>query len=188
MGVSVSWWSLTIMEHFGNLFGSLALGGRRLRIRPLDQEQDVEAPPEPDRQQGLSGHVPSPLISTDQRVRAMIIGGAPAWSRRLKQIDTLTDDALAQLEAAWRELAKARRGRPDRFAAEWREHAAGVDFSLVNDLVARHNLYFPTEARLPMSVHTRDYIGHDGRDYRLRPRDAAWVLERLPADLSSALE
>ena len=179
------------MERLDLLFGSLSLGRRRPRLRPLplDQEQAAaETPARPGREQGLEGHIPSPLIPTDERMRALIIGGAPAWSRRLKQIDALTDAALAQLQATWHELAKARRRDPVGFAAEWRDHAARVDFSRVNDLIARHNLHFPTEARLPMDIRTRDYIGPGGGDYRRRPLDAAWVLERFPPELSAALE
>ena len=177
------------MEHLRTLFEPLRGGARRSRIRELEQERAVaEAPIEPGGERGLSGHVPSPLISTDERVRALIVGGAPAWSRRLKKIDTLTDAALEQLAGAWRALAMARRREPARFAAEWREHAARFDFSQVNELIARHNLHFPTEARLAMDVRTRDYIGPGGGDYRRRPLDAAWILERFPPRLPAALE
>ena len=120
-------------------------------------------------------------------MRALIVGGAPAWSRRLKRIDALTDRALAQLDDAWRDLALLRRADPVRFAADWRAYAARVDFSPINDLIGRHNLHFPAEANLAMDVRTRDYIGLGGGDYRRQPLDAAWVLERFPPDLSAAL-
>jgi hypothetical protein len=178
------------MNAFDISLGSL-LGerrGSRRRPLPLDQEQAAATtPPQPGREESLAGHIPSSLIETDQRARAIIIGGPPAWSRRLKRIETLTEAALAELELAWRTLAWNRRDDPARFAAEWRAHAERADFAAVNDLVARHNRYFPAEANLAMDVRTRDFIGIGGGDYRRRPLDAAWVLERFPPELAEAL-
>ena len=171
--------------------GSFALGSRPARSRPLplgQEEAAAELPAEPGREQSLAGYIPSALIPTEARMAALAIGGAPAWSRRLRRIDTLVDEALTELEAAWRQLARARRDKPAAFAAAWRDYAAQVDFTRVNELIRRHNLYFPAEANLAMDVQTGDYIGLGGGDYRRRPLDAAWVLERFPADLASALE
>ena len=171
--------------------GSFVLGRRAARFRPLPLGQEqaaAELPAEPGREQSLAGYIPSALISTEARMAALAIGGAPAWSRRLRRIDTLVDEALAQLETAWRQLARAWRGKPAAFAAEWRDYASRVDFTRVDELIRRHNLYFPAEANLAMDVHTGDFIGLGGGDYRRQPLDAAWVLERFPANLESALE
>jgi hypothetical protein len=102
-------------------------------------------------------------------------------------MDTLIDQAQQELETAWRALAAACRDAPARFAAEWRAHAAGFDLSAVNELVRRHNLYFPAEANLAMDPRTGDYIGIGGGDYRRYPLDGGWVLERFPPELSAAL-
>jgi hypothetical protein len=56
----------------------------------------------------------------------------------------------------------------------------------LNDLVDRHNRWYPVESRLPMDPCRGDYALVNGRDYRLEPFDAEWVLGRWPADLSSA--
>jgi hypothetical protein len=52
---------------------------------------------------------------------------------------------------------------------------------VVNDLIDRHNRFYPIESRLPMDPRTRDYALVGGEDYRRRPLDAAWALERFPA-------
>jgi hypothetical protein len=56
----------------------------------------------------------------------------------------------------------------------------------VNDLIDRHNRYYPVESRLPMDPKTRDFALIAGEDYRRRPLDAAWALERFPASLDRA--
>ena len=63
------------------------------------------------------------------------------------------------------------RGRPSRPAGRFAE---------VNDLIERHNRWYPIEARLAMDPKTGDYALVNGRDYRLDPLDAEWVLERFP--------
>ena len=50
----------------------------------------------------------------------------------------------------------------------------------MNDLIERHNRWFPAESRLPMDPRRGDFALVNGRDYRLEPLDARWVLERFP--------
>ncbi len=72
------------------------------------------------------------------------------------------------------------------FAAAWRAEAGGWSFDEVNDLIDRHNRWYPAESRLPMDPKTRTYALVNGEDYRRQPLDAAWVLRRFPAELSLA--
>jgi hypothetical protein len=179
------------MEDFGEIFGTLAttrLLRRRASTRQLQEEARVnEVPPTPGRERNLSDHIPSSLIPLQDRVRALAVGGAPAWSRRLKRIHDLTVAATAQLRDEWHAQARAARGDRARFAATWRRHAAAHDFAEVNELISRHNRYFPAEANLPMDIKTLDYVAFGGADYRRRALDAAWVLGQFPPDLDAAL-
>jgi hypothetical protein len=59
-------------------------------------------------------------------------------------------------------------------------------FDEVNDLIDRHNRWYPAESRLPMDPRRGDFALVNGRDYRLEPLDTEWVLERFPADLATA--
>ena len=169
--------------------GRLPRRTRRRRLpRELDPEQQLEQlGSEVGREGSLSGYVPSPLVSTDRRVAALIVGGAPAWSRRLRRIDTLTDQAQTELRRDWRSLAAQYADDPVAFATAWRERAAAFDFGLVNDLIDRHNRYYPIEANLRISPRTGEYIGPGGREWRRQPLDADWVLSELPPQLELAL-
>lgn len=105
---------------------------------------------------------------------------------RLRAIEQQTADHEASLGTAWNALAETHRDDPAAFAQAWEGHAATRSFDEVNDLFDRHNLWYPIESRLPMDPRTGDYALVNGRDFRLRQLDAAWVLERFPPDLSSA--
>jgi hypothetical protein len=100
------------------------------------------------------------------------LGGPLPFMRRLRQID---DD----IEALTARLAQLHAERKD--AASWRRLAERWDFGEVNDLIDRHNRWYPIEARLPMDPRTRDYVKIGGRSYRREPLDAQWILDRFPA-------
>jgi hypothetical protein len=143
------------MDRIDISLSPLGAGGQRVRRqRPLAFHQEkaaADATLESGPEHSLGHWVPSALIPTDTRMLALAVGGAPAWSRRLRRMDRLIDRALEELETAWRALAATLPGDPDGFTAEWRERAAHHDFSTINELVRRHNLYFPAEANLAMT-------------------------------------
>ena len=59
-----------------------------------------------------------------------------------------------QLDEAWRELA-AQVDDEAAFARAWRKTARRWNFAEVNELIERHNRYFPAEAKLPMDPRTK---------------------------------
>jgi hypothetical protein len=113
--------------------------------------------------------------------------GPLPYMLRLREIEQRLEAHEAALRDAWLALADERGSEPARFRSEWLAHARGESFDEVNDLIERHNLWYPVESRLPMDPRRGDYALVNGRDYRLEPVDAEWVLERFPAELSSAV-
>ena len=98
------------------------------------------------------------------------LGGPLPYMRRLRQIETLIEQHRARLEEAYGE-----RG------TDWPTVAERWDFGDVNDLIERHNRWYPIEARLAMDPRSRDFVKVGGRPYRRDPLDSAWVLEHFPA-------
>jgi hypothetical protein len=114
------------------------------------------------------------------------LGGPLPYMQRLREIEELTRAHERELEDAWHELADECHDDDERFARRWRSRAARRNFTEVNDLIARHNRFYPIEARLPMDIRRRDYVLVNGQHYSRRPLDAGWVLERFPAELGAA--
>ena len=100
------------------------------------------------------------------------LGGPLPFMRRLRQIDD-------EIESLTIRLAQAYAERKD--DAAWRRLVERWDFGEVNELIERHNRWYPIEARLPMDPRTRDYVKIGGRSYRREPLDAQWILDRFPA-------
>ena len=112
--------------------------------------------------------------------------GPLPYMLRLREIEQRTEAHESELRDAWLALASEHADDAAAFAEKWRARVATAAFDEVNDVIERHNLWYPVESRLPMDPRTGDYALVDGRSYRLASLDAAWILERFPAELSAA--
>jgi hypothetical protein len=105
---------------------------------------------------------------------------------RLREIHDLTVDHERRLAEARAELAHECGADQAAFTRRWRATAERWNFYEVNDLIDRHNRWYPLESGLPMDPRTGDFVKLDGKTYRRRPLDATWVLERFPPVLDRA--
>jgi hypothetical protein len=111
--------------------------------------------------------------------------GPLPYMLRLREIEQRTAAAEESLREAWETLAHECDGDSERFCDAWTAAAGSWSFEELNDLVDRHNRWYPVESRLPMDPRRGDYALVNGRDYRLEPFDADWVLDRFSAQLSA---
>ena len=152
---------------------------RELRERSA-LERDLEGSP-------LVGR---PLPRHPRNFRAAVdryvvsLGGPAAYMRRLRAIELETDEHETRLREAWCALADECAGDPARFGRHWRRTAERWIFNAVNELIDRHNRWYPTEARLPMDVRSGDFVLVNGEPYRRRLLDVDWILDRFPPELA----
>ncbi|MDQ3102969.1 MAG: hypothetical protein M3Q53_03920 [Actinomycetota bacterium] len=98
------------------------------------------------------------------------LGGPLPYMARLREIEVLV---------ARHELALAER-QATTDPADWPAVAEQWIFAEVNELIDRHNRWYPMEARLPMDPRTGDFALVNGERYQRRRLDARWVLECFP--------
>jgi hypothetical protein len=116
---------------------------------PKHRQQDTAAP-----QRNFT-------VTTEERVRA-VVGGPPAFIRRLRAIEDLE-------EAIVRILLERREGAPLPEAALER----------LNDLVARHNRWYPIEANLAIHPRSGALIDRTGQPWEpMAPRTMESMLAR----------
>jgi len=107
----------------------------------------------------------------------------PKWMERVAQVDRGIERERARLEAARDALRRECGADRARFARRWRETVAGWSFDEeLNDLIRRHNEWYPIERRLPIDLRTRDYVLVNGRSYRRPVLDAEWALAEFPPE------
>jgi hypothetical protein len=114
------------------------------------------------------------------------LSGPRPYMQRLREIEYATERHAERIAEARAELAEEHRRDPAAFARAWRRLAERWAFDDVNDLIERHNRFFPVESRLPMDPRTGDFVLLDGERYERRPLDADWILELFPAELRDA--
>jgi hypothetical protein len=114
------------------------------------------------------------------------LGGPLPYMQRLRRIDDESEAHERALAKAWRALAAERRGDPAGFRRAWTRFASRWSFDELNDLIARHNAYYPAEARLPMDPRSGDFVPVLGVSYRREPLDHGWILEHFPPELARA--
>lgn len=104
-------------------------------------------------------------LTIAERVRAA--AGVPAYMRRLRRIEDLEEALLMALDEIHQE---ARDETPTIEEAEraFRERADRLDLTLLNDLIDRHNRYYPIEANLPVDVRTKQVL-QGGKAWRPKP-------------------
>lgn len=144
--------------------------------------RDVTPPSQKEREKLAADGETNPLVGKPLRRRIRnfraeadtylaSLGGPLPYMQRLRHIDDLVQQHLARLGEAYAETEDA---------AAWRRVAERWDFGEVNDLIERHNRWYPIEARLPMDPRTRDYVRVGGRPYGRDPLDVHWILARFP--------
>jgi hypothetical protein len=106
------------------------------------------------------------------------LGGPRPYMLRLREIERLVEAHDHALEGERALLARSL--SRELFPAAWRAVARAWRFDEVNDLIERHNRWYPVESRLPMDPRRGDYVLVNGRDYRLGALDAEWALARHP--------
>jgi len=107
-------------------------------------------------------------------------GMRPRWMERLIEIERGTKRERRRLQEAYAGLEEECGRDRARFDRRWRAIADAWSFGELNDLIRTHNEWYPVERDLPMDVRTRDYVLVNGRSYRRRELDAAWILEQFP--------
>jgi hypothetical protein len=98
-------------------------------------------------------------ITLEQRLRAA--AGPPAYMRRLRRIEDMQAAFLRELEEVY-EGAVAELGEPTLAEERLLHRARLLDLPTLNELIERHNRYYPTEANLRMDVRSRTVM--DGNE------------------------
>lgn len=162
----------------------------RRRVSPRPEEiigewgiRDVTPPSAAERERLSDEYEFNPFVgkALPRRIRAFgaqtltylaSLAGPTIYMQRARLIDDETERHRLQLAEAY----ELHRDDPD----EWRRIAGGWNFSEVNDLIERHNRWYPVEARLPLDPRTKDYVTIGGRPYTREPLDTAWILRQFP--------
>jgi hypothetical protein len=103
-------------------------------------------------------------LTTEERVRA-VAGGPPAYVRRLRKIEDLDEGIVRVLT----ELCAEARAKGLDVEPYARAAAPVRALARLNDLIARHNRWYPIEANLAMQPRTGELVDRTGQPFRPMP-------------------
>lgn len=95
-------------------------------------------------------------LTTDERIRALTIG-VPAWAARKRKIEDDEARIVAELVELHDTLV-ARRCPDDELEVALLAAATAIDLTKLNELVRKHNRYYPVEANLAIDRATGGYL------------------------------
>ncbi|AKU94227.1 hypothetical protein AKJ09_00891 [Labilithrix luteola] len=114
-------------------------------------------------------------IDTSERIRALSIG-VPAYAARKRQIED-AEESLLEMFLELHGSLVAEGVTLEELVRTLEEQAAACSFTKLNDLIARHNRYYPIEANLGMDRKTGAYLLY-GKEWR---RSESWTAARIVA-------
>ena len=131
---------------------------------------------------GLGKPISGRALASQRTVEAYLKAGVrPRWMQRITEIDDALKHQRMRLGRSHRAIREECEGDAELFARRWTEFAQRQRFDELNELIRQHNEWYPIERDLPMDLRTRDYVLINGRSYRRRELDAAWILALFPA-------
>ena len=151
---------------------------------PLDDRNSVERilGKDLDELDGLGRPLSRRARHAQRSVEAYLkTGGRPQWMERVMEIDRRIAAERRRHATAYRRLRDECGDDRADFAERWADRARTYRFDEeLNELIGRHNDWYPIERDLPMDMRTRDYVLVNGRSYRRPVLDPAWLLGEFP--------
>lgn len=108
--------------------------------------------------------------------------GPPAWSTRLARIQRLRADLKERVHSAWNEHVAGAAPQAPEAGMAWSCFVESLDLGPINDLIEKHNAYYPLEAGLRMEWPSGRYLVPRGMEYPMSPVTRESLLSLDPRD------
>lgn len=125
-------------------------GDRISKIRARDRQigEKLASQDIPDTIKGKPLKIPqfNFTISLENKVRSMF--GPPYYARRARWIEDMTNRLMEDLAFEYQAMVGKYANDPEVFAQQWKELISSLELDELNDLIDKHNTYYPMEAKL----------------------------------------
>ncbi len=91
-------------------------------------------------------------ISLENKVKSMF--GPPHYATRARRIENITQKLIEDLAVEHENMKQEYDDRPEVFARKWQELIASLELDDLNELIEKHNQYYPMEANLQIDPET----------------------------------
>ena len=163
-------------------------GDRIFRIRARDrligEKLDSQAIPENIKGKPLKIPQFNFTISLENKVKSLF--GPPYYAKRAGQIENITQKLMEDLTIEYASMIDSLGDDPEVFAQQWTDLIGSLELDELNDLIDKHNTYYPMEAKLQIDPNTgAPLLG----SVPWKPKERISVeglLKRFPPDMNAA--
>jgi len=120
-------------------------------------------------------------IPLEKKIQA--VSGPPYFAVRARQIERITDQLLKDLDIEYRITIDQYGDRPETFAREWEDLIEALPLDSLNDLIERHNEYYPIEANLRIDRGSGAYMMGAAPWEPKEKVTTESLLQQFPADI-----
>ena len=95
-------------------------------------------------------------VPLEKLIQAMY--GPPRYALRARQIEDKTDRLMEAVATEYTNMVNTVGKHPKRFAQKWKEFICSLQLYELNDLIERHNMYYPIEANLAIDPKSEGFL------------------------------
>ena len=164
-------------------------GDRIFRIRARDRQigEKLASQDIPEAIKGKPLKIPqfNFTISLENKVRSMF--GPPYYARRARWIEDMTNRLMEDLAFEYKAMVGKCANDPQAFAHQWRELISLLELDELNDLINKHNMYYPMEAKLRIDPDSGAPLVGSTPWEPLEKISTEGLLKVFPPDMSASL-
>ena len=124
----------------------------RARDRLIGEKLASQGIPEKSKGKPLSIPQFNFTISLEKKVQSMF--GTPKYAARARRIENITQQLMEDLSCEYEHMTNQYGENPEIFAQKWKELIDSLELDEINQLIDKHNKYYPVEANLQIDPDT----------------------------------
>lgn len=124
-------------------------------------------------------------ISLEKLVQSMY--GPPWYALRARQVEDKVDGLMNKVAKEYKNMIDTLGMNAEIFAQQWKEYIGSLQLEELNDLIERHNIYYPVEANLSIDLKTEGFLVGSTAWEPKEKITTGGLLERFPPDIDIAI-
>ena len=123
-------------------------------------------------------------IPLENKVRSML--GPPHYAVRAGRIENITQKLMEDLAIEYACMIDKFGENPEVFAQQWKELLGSLELDKLNDLIEKHNTYYPMEANLQIDPDSGAYLSGSVPWQPKEKISVEWLFKLFPPNITKS--
>ena len=130
----------------------------RMKARDRLIAKRLESTDIPEDIKGRPLRIPQMVMKIPMEKLVQSMFGPPKYALRARRIEDKTDKLMKEITTEYINMVDRFGKDPEIFAQQWKEYIGSLELKELNDLIERHNMYYPVEANLNIDLKTEGFL------------------------------